>query len=77
MTVRPKSHDKKWLYNKFSDLKEGLAYLIAFKSWNKPKKVQHSLFLAYMYREIVTEYDQEIPQSQTANKSMAPRGRAT
>ena len=27
--------------------------------------------------KIVCEYDQEIPQSQTADKSMAPRGRAT
>ena len=27
--------------------------------------------------KIVSEYDQEIPQSQTANKHMAPRGRAT
>ena len=29
------------------------------------------------YRKIVSEYDQEIPQSQTADKLMAPRGRAT
>ena len=29
-----------------------------------------------MYREIVSEYDQEIPQSQPADNSMAPRGRA-
>ena len=27
--------------------------------------------------EIVSEYDQEIPQSQTADNPMAPRGRAT
>ena len=27
--------------------------------------------------KIVTEYDQEIPQSQTADNPMAPRGRAT
>ena len=26
--------------------------------------------------EIVSEYDQEIPQSQTADNPMAPRGRA-
>ena len=26
---------------------------------------------------IVSEYDQEIPQSQTADKPMVPRGRAT
>ena len=29
------------------------------------------------YLKIVSEYDQEIPQSQTADKPMAPRGRAT
>ena len=27
--------------------------------------------------KIVNEYDQEIPQSQTTDKRMAPRGRAT
>ena len=27
--------------------------------------------------KIVSEYDQEIPQSQTTDNSMAPRGRAT
>ena len=33
----------------------------------------------YLYRlllKIVSEYDQEIPQSQTADNPMAPRGRA-
>ena len=29
------------------------------------------------YLKIVSEYDQEIPQSQTADKPMAMRGRAT
>ena len=29
------------------------------------------------YRKIISEYDQEMPQSQTADKLMAPRGRAT
>ena len=29
------------------------------------------------YAIIVNEYDQEIPQSQTADNPMAPRGRAT
>ena len=29
------------------------------------------------HAKIVSEYDQEIPQSQTADKPMAPRGRAT
>ena len=30
-----------------------------------------------MSLKIVSEYDQEIPQSQTADNPMAPRGRAT
>ena len=30
-----------------------------------------------LYLKIVSEYDQEIPQSQTADNPMAPRGRAT
>ena len=29
-----------------------------------------------VYTKIVSEYDQEIPQSQTADNPMAPRGRA-
>ena len=29
------------------------------------------------FSKMVSEYDQEIPQSQTADKSMAPRGGAT
>ena len=29
------------------------------------------------YRKIVGEYDQEIPQSQTADKLISPRGRVT
>ena len=29
------------------------------------------------YAKIVSEYDQEISQSQSADKPMAPRGRAT
>ena len=29
------------------------------------------------YSEIVSEYDQKIPQSQTSDKPMTPRGRAT
>ena len=30
-----------------------------------------------IYEKIVSKYDQEIPQSQTADNPMAPRGRAT
>ena len=30
-----------------------------------------------LFLKIVSEYDQEIPQSQTADKPMSPRGRAT
>ena len=32
--------------------------------------------LKYKFIEIVSEYDQEIPQSQTADNPVAPRGRA-
>ena len=35
------------------------------------------VFIETAPSEIVSEYDQEIPQSQTADKPMAPRGRAT
>ena len=31
----------------------------------------------FHFTKIVSEYDQETPQSQTADKPMAPRGRAT
>ena len=40
----------------------------------------YSLVLCPFYNfkcKIVSEYDQEIPQSQTADNPMAPRGRAT
>ena len=30
----------------------------------------------YLYPKIVSEYDQEIPQSQTEDNTVAPRGRA-
>ena len=33
--------------------------------------------LSTVSTKIVSEYDQEIPQSQTGDKPMAPRGRAT
>ena len=33
--------------------------------------------LSRLKTKIVCEYDQEIPQSQTADNQMAPRGRAT
>ena len=32
--------------------------------------------LIFIHLKIVSEYDQEIPQSQTADNPMAPRGRA-
>ena len=31
----------------------------------------------YIESQIVSEFDQEIPQSKTADKPMTPRGRAT
>ena len=39
--------------------------------WFQTRKV----FMFSLYK-IVSEYDQEIPQSQTADNSVAPRGRA-
>ena len=34
-------------------------------------------WIEFKFLKIVSEYDQEIPQSQTADKPMSPRGRAT
>ena len=34
------------------------------------------IFLSHSLTKIVSEYDQEIPQSQTADNPVAPRGRA-
>ena len=39
--------------------------------------MQKNSFFNSKGSKIVSEYDQEIPQSQTADKHMAPRGRAT
>ena len=33
--------------------------------------------IVYILKDQNSDYDQEIPQSQTADKPMAPRGRAT
>ena len=33
-------------------------------------------FIDVLYSKIVSEYDKEIPQSQTADNPVAPRGRA-
>ena len=41
----------------------------------RTKNTDHLYFLKES--KIVSEYDQEIPQSQTADNPMAPRGRAT
>ena len=41
------------------------------------KKTDEHLYFTSCLHEIVSEYDQEIPQSQTADNPMAPRGRAT
>ena len=35
-----------------------------------------ALFKKFVTLKIVSEYDQEIPQSQTADNPVAPRGRA-
>ena len=39
--------------------------------------IQHTKIPLIGLSKIVSEYDQEIPQSQTADKPMAARGRAT
>ena len=39
--------------------------------WPHPRDV-----ILYARSKIVSEYDQEIPQSQTADNPVAPRGRA-
>ena len=38
--------------------------------------VQKDWNIVNMHSKIVSEYDQEIPQSQTADNPVAPRGRA-
>ena len=42
------------------------------KTENRAKCTKYETFT-----KIVSDYDQEIPQSQTADSLMAPRGRAT
>ena len=37
----------------------------------------HVFCAFFLKKKIVSEYDQEIPQSQTVDKPKAPRGRAT
>ena len=46
---------------------------------NDHEPVQFNPFPSGTYDELqkVSEYDQEIPQSHTADQPMAPRGRAT
>ena len=45
---------------------------------SKPAYFQHNYISKNETDQgIVSEYDQEIPQSQTAGKPMTPRGRAT
>ena len=50
-------------------------------NWKGPGcKSESANFKVYIYKltnkKIVSEYDQEIPQSQTADNPVAPRGRA-
>ena len=40
------------------------------------KKLSEVLWYFFRTVKIVSEYDQEIPQSQTADNPLAPRGRA-
>ena len=39
-------------------------------------QIRFSIYIALELAKIVNEYDQEIPQSQTADNPVAPRGRA-
>ena len=41
------------------------------------KSCEPALLSNIWFAKIVSEYDQDIPQSQTADNPMAPRGRAT
>ena len=41
------------------------------------KSISFYAVIFTLISEIVSEYDQEIPQSQTADNPVAPRGRAT
>ena len=50
---------------------------IAFLKEKNAKILGIELFFNYKRLKIVSEYDQEIPQSQTADNPMAWRGRAT
>ena len=43
----------------------------------KTKTEDRSINLKVFLSKIISEYDQEIPQSQTLDNPMAPRGRAT
>ena len=58
--------------SKFQDsfrcISESLGHVI--KTTNRLTSLKHS------HTKIVSEYDQEIPQSQTADNPVAPRGRA-
>ena len=41
-----------------------------------PNIILYSIIIAHFMAKIVSEYDQEIPQSQTAGNPVAPWGRA-
>ena len=41
-----------------------------------PEGTTSTLALSYIKSRIVSEYDQEIPQSQTADNPVAPQGKA-
>ena len=45
--------------------------------WLKFKEVPNAGIVKFIPSKVVREYDQEIPQSQTANNPMASRGRVT
>ena len=54
----------------------GMVVIQPYISVSKLKKIKTKFLRCTGYLKIVNEYDQEIPQSQTADNPVAPRGRA-
>ena len=54
-----------------------LGVFLFTKDWRRMRKMNPSAETSVYSQNIVRDNDQEIPQSQTADNPMAPRGRAT
>ena len=71
--------DPFWLFCRASTSGDSPGFRPADKSTftsKKKKKTKTATEQAQRRTKIVSEYDQEIPQSQTADNPMAPQGRA-